>query len=499
VNWFLDMKPGSGFVKQDGVTRTERYLNKLCERTFLSLWSYPGVYRDQGRTVTSQQGKEVCDLLVVFDRHVIIFSDKDCKFPRTGDLKQDWCRWFRRAVWDSARQIWGAERWIKDNPTRLFLDRNCTRPFPENIPDISTAFYHRVVVAHDVSSRYHEVTGTRGGLPIFPGIIGQGHFEPSLGEIRPFMVGQVEPARGYVHVVDDFSLDVVLGTLDTATDFIRYLEKKEQLIESGKLHGAVGEENLLAIYLWNVDQHGERDFIVPPGSTSIFAPDGSWTWFQASPVRAFQVATERTSYLWDRMIERCSAHIISGTALRPPGSSIADIEKLVRLMSREPRRRRTQIADAIIELFKKIKDKASTLRVIGVVQPSILGDPYYVFLLCNRPDGLPEETFQKGRRCLLYEYCMVTKLTYPDAQDIVGYATGAYADVVCSEDAVYLDARNWTDEQEAQAFAYQRKLGLLTPEGQAHESDLKYPEQPVGPPDSQENCGSLRHGNWSGY
>lgn len=56
--------------RADGVTESERYLKTLCDRTFLSLWSYPGVYRDQGRPGKGD-GKEVCDLLVVFENHVI--------------------------------------------------------------------------------------------------------------------------------------------------------------------------------------------------------------------------------------------------------------------------------------------------------------------------------------------------------------------------------------------------------------------------------------------
>jgi len=58
--------------KSPGLTETERYLAKVCERTFLSLWSYPNLYREAG--------KELCDLLVVFDRHILIFSDKDICF-----------------------------------------------------------------------------------------------------------------------------------------------------------------------------------------------------------------------------------------------------------------------------------------------------------------------------------------------------------------------------------------------------------------------------------
>src|SRR5579864_8239454 len=67
-------------VPSDGVTTAERYLAKLCRRSFLSLWSHPCVFRDQGRHEDKGDGKEVCDLLVVFENHVIMFSDKDCRF-----------------------------------------------------------------------------------------------------------------------------------------------------------------------------------------------------------------------------------------------------------------------------------------------------------------------------------------------------------------------------------------------------------------------------------
>ncbi|HZF02225.1 MAG TPA: hypothetical protein VE344_10055 [Methylomirabilota bacterium] len=50
--------------KGSGVTDAEKYLGKLCEKNFLSLWSYPGVYRDQGKPKAGGHGKEICDLLV---------------------------------------------------------------------------------------------------------------------------------------------------------------------------------------------------------------------------------------------------------------------------------------------------------------------------------------------------------------------------------------------------------------------------------------------------
>jgi hypothetical protein len=54
---------GEELVRAEGVTDSERYLGRLCEHSFLSLWSYPGVFRDQGRRDRRGDGKEVCDLL----------------------------------------------------------------------------------------------------------------------------------------------------------------------------------------------------------------------------------------------------------------------------------------------------------------------------------------------------------------------------------------------------------------------------------------------------
>jgi predicted RNase H-like HicB family nuclease len=84
-------------VRAQGVTPAERYLQRLCERCFLSLWSYPSVFRDQ-KTGAKGDGKELSDLLVVFGDDILIFSDKSCAFPQTGDVHLDWSRWFRVGV-----------------------------------------------------------------------------------------------------------------------------------------------------------------------------------------------------------------------------------------------------------------------------------------------------------------------------------------------------------------------------------------------------------------
>ena len=79
---------GESISKQEGVTDSERRLSRLCHWSFLSLWSYPGVFRDQGNKAGCD-GKEICDLLVVCGEDILIFSDKDCHFPNTGTIDLD--------------------------------------------------------------------------------------------------------------------------------------------------------------------------------------------------------------------------------------------------------------------------------------------------------------------------------------------------------------------------------------------------------------------------
>src|SRR5712692_1816620 len=328
--------------RADGTTQAERYLKKLCDRSFLSLWSYSSVYRDQGRSGEVGDGKEVCDLLAVFENDVIMFSDKDCVFPDTGNLEIDWRRWFKRAVQRSAEQIWGAERWIRLHPNRLFLDRQCKSPFPIDLPDPTRVRFHRIVVAHDGARRCRQELGGSGSLMLAPAIIGRAHTDAAQGG-KPFTIGQLDPLKGYVHVFDDTSLDIVMSTLDTVADFGAYLTKKEAFILSGNLAFAAGEEELLAFYLKDLNQHGDHDFVWPANFQAVGLIEGLWDEFTQRPERRAQIAANQVSYAWDGLIEAFSGHVLAGTqhfTTHPGYGNLGNQEKIFRFLAREPRTRR---------------------------------------------------------------------------------------------------------------------------------------------------------------
>ena len=73
--------------KPIGITHTEQWLSQLCERTFLKLWSWPNPHQ--------QDGKELCDLIAVFDNHVYIFFDRESRAfgNATKDISVTWRRW----------------------------------------------------------------------------------------------------------------------------------------------------------------------------------------------------------------------------------------------------------------------------------------------------------------------------------------------------------------------------------------------------------------------
>ena len=95
--------------KADGLNESEKKLANLAEGSFLSLWSYPNLFIDKG------DGKELCDLLVIFGNHVLIFSDKSIDYQDIANENVAWKRWYKKAVRKSADQIYGAERWLREH------------------------------------------------------------------------------------------------------------------------------------------------------------------------------------------------------------------------------------------------------------------------------------------------------------------------------------------------------------------------------------------------
>ncbi len=99
-----------------GFTSDETFLHTLARRSFLRFWSWPNLFRDQGDSTKGGDGKEICDLVIIFGDDIVLFSDKRNKFSKEKSRDVAWCRWARQAIGESLIQVSGAKRWLQKYP-----------------------------------------------------------------------------------------------------------------------------------------------------------------------------------------------------------------------------------------------------------------------------------------------------------------------------------------------------------------------------------------------
>ena len=449
--------------RSNGITDSEVYLNKLCESTFLKLWSYPNLYHSPG--------KELCDLLVVFGNHIIIFSDKDCKFPNNNNLDLDWQRWFRSAIHDPANQAWGAERSIKMKKS-LFSNEACTEPFHMEIPDPKTLMFHIVVVAHGSSMRCHEELGGSGSLLIASNI--QGHTQHKIA----FSIGDIDPKKTFVHVLDDTSLDIVLKTLDTISDFVDYLTKKEKLLRSSVFTVATGEEDLLAYYLQNINEDKKHDFIIPATGEILFI-DKIWDDFSQSSLRQAQKLADKVSYYWDDLIEEFSKQTLEDNIyiINHPELKLEEAFKLaeisLRCLAQEPRFYRRILAQLLSEWIIVLPKNGITTKCILNPEES-RQKTGYVFLYFPHSDEETVEEYQRMRCKVLESCCVCLKINHPQIQHIVGISIELNSDYK-KWIILYVDATQLTEKDINKAKELIQPLNIMT---NAIKSELYVAEYP---------------------
>src|SRR5882762_6602371 len=108
---------------------------------------------------------------------------------------------------DSAKQLFGAARWLRERPERVFADVKCTKPLRVRFPSPSLARYHLIAVAWGAGHACHEFHGPRSsrGLMIKSDLVGDAHLQ------EPFSIGRVDARQPFVHVFDELSLQLVMN------------------------------------------------------------------------------------------------------------------------------------------------------------------------------------------------------------------------------------------------------------------------------------------------
>ena len=438
------------YKKSEGLTASEAVLSALCEKSFLSLWTYPNLFR--------KAGKELADLIVVFGNDILIFSDKSIAYPNTDRPNLNWSRWFRAAIKESAEQIWKAEHCIRKNPTQIFLDGKATKPLPLNLPSAADIRFHGICVVSGASERCLELTG-RPTLSLKIQTVDDG---------TPFSVGSITNQRSWVHVFDEYTLVRLLDALSTTKDFVSYLGAKNHLLNEGLFQGAECELDILGYYLW----HG-REF--PQQNAPFHLKPNLWSDVCADAQFQRGLQENRVSFFWDKLIEYLVNHYVNETLEFGNELEMSEWEILVRLMASETRFYRRVLSEQIIRRVDSVR--AGELFKIGTILPSENPAIQYVLLVGPGSTEKDHSAYRKDRATELQLRCFAAKAAQPASRYFVGIAVDGKKGGGGSEDFCLIDTEGWDQQGIAQAQKIQEDLGYFL-KGARTETNINVDEYP---------------------
>lgn len=428
---------------ETGATASERYLAKLARKAFLKLWSYPNPYTDENR------GSELCDFMVVFGHDIIIFSDKHCEYPEISDQKTAWFRWYRRAIKKSVEQLSGASSFIKKFPNRIFIDKNCTHPLPIPLPSPDKLKIHLIAVTRGSAnaSKKHWGNGSSSSLMINTLIEGDEH------KNHPFMIGWPLKNRKFVHVLDELTLDVLLNELDTISDFVCYLNKKEKFLTTKDVDFIIsGEEDLLAYYLTNpLDNYEGFSFPPIPFTHKIATVnEGLWSVFSKSKAYSSWKHFNKISYEWDQLIESQTSHIYQNTAevLKKNDYSLHDIqahELVLRAMADEGRSTRQVLAEQHRSILTKISSENRLVKTIVIPNRP---NRAYVLMVLKLDDGQNYEEYRELRRASLVGFCRACRLRISGLNEVIGIASEQLSHSALTQDFILMQFEKQLTQEE---------------------------------------------------
>lgn len=464
--------------KSTGTTAGERFLAQLCRTSFLSLWSRSNPHTDDGKDFSkpTSVGKELCDQLVVFDRHVIILSDKDCRYTDNPNPEVNWTRYYKTAIWKSAGQLWQAEKWLRHHRDRLYEDATCEHPLQVILPPLGEMIVHRILVVHGVQKECRKALGGYGSFALDTRLVGDAHIKVADEPVRPFVFGQVNPSKGFVHLFDDITLPAVMRTLDTISDFVEYLEKKERFLsEPGRVVYAASELELLADYLRNLDEEERHNFPKLKPNAVVEYEAGEFATLFKSREWARKIKADKISYLWDFLIEYITKHFVADTMFFSSDKSLTANERGLRFLAQEGRVERRMLAGKLSELIENTPPgKRRMVLSFSERRPGLC------FAILTVPPSKSEsedEQYRKTRRDFLELYCLVVKLRFFEkVLDIVGIATESGA--MHTVDLMHYNCREgWQEGEKELAETVQKELGFLTNAVESYVQTDEYPEE----------------------
>jgi len=403
-------------------------------------------------------------------------------------LEIAWSGWIKRAVGHAAKQAKGAERWITNFSDRIFLDRNCTKPFPIDLPQPEDRIIHRVVVAKGVAEACRDhFPDSSGSLIIRPAIKAEAHWSQVSGAIEPFAIGDLDPSGSFVHVIDETALDIILGELDTIRDFTDYLEKRATFIRSGRLLEAHGEENLLAYYAIRINDDGDHDFVPDNERDQIIVDRSHYKNFVKDPQYIVKKKADEISYFWDMLIEAFTTHMLDGTSITLSGYDfeLKKNELGVRYMALQKRFARRNLGRAVADALERGKTTDRFFRLMISPPEAKESDTAFFLFTFKYLDWMEDkggyEKYRKVRSNIAQVYAKGVLERFSHLNWVIGISREPPDQGRgISEDLIYAEQHEWSDEERQAIRQDCKNFGVLQDEMKKTSwRDQEYPEVEV--------------------
>lgn len=396
------------------MNKAEKFVSDLCTKSFFNIWSYANPLRKDSH-------KELCDVLIVCESNILIISVKEIEVKESGDYKIDAERWYRRAVEESTKQIYGAERQLESMTNVVRNDGE----LGIELPDKSERKIFRIAVALGSEGKY------------------------------PYNIGDF--GKGYIHVFDEESFSNFMSELDTITDFVRYLEAKESFQEKGIVLNIYGEENLLALYIVNASS-----FRFIPDNCGVFVVENShWENFTNTKQYKAKKKADKISYIWDAIIQQIINDFLGG--ILETSNTLTDVDKVLHTMALEDRYSRRTLGKVFYDFVKK------RIRSRFFQSPSNVP---YVFLA--RPHG----TNRDKRRLELAGRCYVIRAFFPDQPIVIGIATEIEdLSLGMSLDVVFYERYKLDREAVNEIIEFQEEMGYFKENKYLKFREDEFPEE----------------------
>ena len=324
----------------------------------------------------------------------------------------------------------------------IFLDRELTIQFPVSI-DREKMIVHKIIVAHGAAEacRSFSDANVYGSLAVAYGPLGAELSSPFF----------VELDRDHpVHVFDSHNLEIIMGELDTVFDLSSYLDKKIEAIKRYDCLMYCGEEDLLAHYFLNYDRANNRHFIGTKDHdiNCFMIGEGEWKDFVDTAVYKRKKAADRSSYLWDEILQKTTQNALDGTLLG--NSSLLRGQSAMHEMAKEPRFSRRALAAAMMEAIESFPETSEPLVRNLSFMPSFYKAKGYVFLQLKNSEIADYEDHRQKRQAMLQIACGAAKNKFPELNTVIGIAIDASKFAKKNaEDFLLMDCRDCTQEDRA--------------------------------------------------